>query len=170
MIISLIAAISKNHVIGLGDRIPWHIPEDFKYFKEKTLGKPIIFGRATFESIHKMKGTNPNTGSALPKRKNIIITRNDGYRADDCIICASLDDAINAAKNYVDDTQEIMICGGGQIYTQAMDIVDRMYITIIDQDYDGDVFFPQWDDDKWTLTSSDRQAGYAFNIYDRVNK
>jgi dihydrofolate reductase len=166
----MIAACAKNRVIGNGDQIPWHIPEDFKYFKEKTLGKPIIFGRTTFESIHKMKGTAPHCGPALPKRKNIIITRNNDYQADDCIIGASLDEAINAAKNYVDDTQEIMICGGGQIYKQALDgnLCDRMYITIIDQDYEGDVFFPQWDDAYWSLTSSDPRDGYRFNIYDRI--
>jgi len=167
MRISLIAAMAKNHVIGHGDKIPWHIPADFQYFKAKTLGKPIIFGRATYESIHAMKGTDPSAGPALPKRKNIIVTRQHDYKAKDSVVCSTLDAAITAAQNHMDETNEIMICGGGQIYAQAMDRVDRMYLTIIDQDYDGDVFFPQWDKDKWTLTSSAPQDGYVFNTYDR---
>ena len=161
--ISLIVAMAKNHVIGNGSDIPWHIPEDFKYFKEKTLGKPIIMGRTTFESIHAMKGTDPHNGPALPKRQNIIITRQNDYTVNDCIVCSSLQDAINNA----DTSDEIMIIGGGQIYKQAMDIVERMYVTIIDKNYEGDVFFPEWDDSKWELTSSDPQNGYSFNIYDR---
>lgn len=165
--ISLITAMSKNHVIGNGDKIPWHIPEDFKYFKSKTLRKPIIFGRATFESIHKMKGTDPSSGPALPKRKNIIITGQSDYTAEDCIVSDSLETAIASSKNHIDDTNETMICGGGQIYKQSMDIADRMYITIIDKEYEGDVFFPKWDDETWALTSSDQQDGYVFNIYDR---
>lgn len=159
--------MAKNHVIGDGDKIPWHIPEDFKYFKAQTLDKPIIMGRATFESIHAMKGTEPSSGPALPKRKNIIITRQNDYIAENCIVCSSLDDAIEAAKNHTNDDNEIMIIGGGQIYKQSMNHIDRMYITIIDKEYAGDVFFPEWNNNTWQLTSSNPQDGYAFNIYDR---
>lgn len=164
--ISLIAAMAKNRVIGNGDKIPWHIPEDFKYFKAQTLGKPIIMGRATFESIHTLKGTEPDA-PALPKRKNIIVTRQNDYTADDCIVSTSLNEAIESAKNYTNEENEIMICGGGQIYMQSMDIIDRMYLTILDKNHDGDVFFPEFSNSEWTLASSVPQDGYAFNIYDR---
>lgn len=164
--ISLIAAMAKNHVIGNGERIPWHISEDFQYFKTQTLDKPIIMGRLTFESIHTLKGTQP-TLPALPKRHNIIVTRQEGYIVEGCTVCPSLNDAIIEAKNYMSEAKEIMICGGGQIYTQAMDHVDRMYLTILDDEHEGDVFFPQWSDDEWALTSSNPRDGFSFNIYDR---
>ena len=165
--ISMIAAMTKNRVIGNGDKIPWHISEDFKYFKKNTLGKPVIMGRATFESIHKMKGTDPLSGPCLPKRPNVVVTRNADYKPTGCDVAHSLDKAIETAKNHVNETNEIMICGGGQIYKEALQIVDRMYLTIIDQDYEGDVFFPEWQDDEWDLTSSDPCDGFVFNIYDR---
>lgn len=162
--ISMIAAMAKNRVIGNGDQIPWHIPEDFKYFKEKTLGKPAIMGRATFESIHAMKGTDPYTGPALPKRTNIIVTRQSHYTVNDCMTCHSLEEAIEAANK--ETTDEIMIIGGGTIYEQGLEYADRIYLTEIDKDYDGDVFFPALDS-QWTLTSSDPQDGYSFNIYEK---
>jgi dihydrofolate reductase len=164
MTISLIAACSKNRVIGDGDKIPWHIPEDFKYFKEKTLGKPIIMGRATFESIHAMKGSNPHSGPALPKRKNVIVTRNQEYQPENCITCHSLEAAIE--KALVEPVDEIMIIGGGTIYEQALPFAKRVYLTEIDKNYEGDVFFPELGDE-WELTSSDPQGGYSFNIYER---
>jgi len=165
--ISLIVAMSKNHVIGNGDKIPWHIPEDFKYFKKQTVGKPIIMGRSTYESIHGMKGTDPHAGLALPDRENIVVTSQSGYNVHATRLCHSLEQAIEIAKNHKGQDNEIMIIGGGQIYKQSMDIVDRMYITIIDKEYDGDVFFPKWSGDEWALTSSNPQDGYTFNIYDR---
>lgn len=163
-LISMIAAMSENRVIGNGDQIPWHIPEDFKYFKEKTLGKPVIFGRATFESIHKIRGTEPNI-PALPKRKNIIVTRQADYQAKDCPIASSLEDAIEQASAF---HEEIMICGGGQIYTEGLHHADRLYITIIDGEYEGDVFFPEWSDEEWRMVSSDPRDGFTFYVYDRV--
>jgi dihydrofolate reductase len=166
--ISMIAAMDKNRVIGDGDKIPWHIPEDFKYFKAQTLGKPIVMGRATFESIHAMRGRAPDC-PALPQRKNIIITRQNDYAADDCVVCDSVDSAIDAAKKHVDDTNEVMIIGGGTIYKQALPRADRLYITIVDGDYGGDVFFPKFDDrNEWHETSCDRHDGYSFYIYDRI--
>lgn len=166
--ISMIAAMDKNRVIGNGDEIPWHIPEDFKYFKAQTLGKPIVMGRATFESIHAMKGSDPHGGSALPKRQNIIITRQNDYIAADCIVCPSVDSGISAAKSYVDDANEVMIIGGGTIYEQALPFTDRLYITIVDGEYEGDVFFPQFDKEEWHETSCDPHDGYTFYIYDRI--
>ncbi len=166
--ISMIAAMAKNRVIGNGDKIPWHIPQDFKYFKAQTLGKPIVMGRATFESIHAMRGSDPHSGAALPKRKNIIITRQDGYAADDCIVRPSVECAIDAAKKHVGEGDEVMIIGGGTIYTQALSYADRLYITIVDGDYEGDVFFPEFDVQEWVETSCDQHDGYVFYIYDKA--
>ena len=165
MKISMIAACAKNRVIGNGDKIPWHIPEDFKYFKEKTLHKPIIMGRATFESIHKMRGSDPHLSPALPKRKNIIVTHQNDYKVTDCLVTLSLEDAIAAAKR--ENTDEIMICGGGTIYKQALTLADRIYLTEINQTYEGDVYFPEIDEKEWKLISSDPHDKYSFIIYER---
>lgn len=165
--ISMIAAMDKNRVIGNGDKIPWYIPEDFKYFKAQTLGKPIVMGRATFESIHAMKGSDPHSGPALPKRKNVIITRQDDYVADDCIVCGSVQEAIEVAKNHTNETDEVMVIGGGTIYDQALSLSNRLYVTIVDGDYDGDVFFPEFDKNEWCEVSKDQYDGYCFYIYER---
>lgn len=160
----MIAAMDKNRVIGNGDKIPWHIPEDFKYFKEQTLNKPIIMGRATFESIHAFKNTAPDS-PALPKRKNIIVTRQKNYTAEDCIVCTSPEQALQEAQNYT--TKEIMVIGGAQIYNALLPKADRLYITEIEDSYEGDSFFPDFDRSGWTLTSQDQREGFAFNIYEK---
>lgn len=162
----MIAAMDKNHLIGDGDKIPWHIPEDFKYFKRMTLGKPIIMGRSTFESIHSMKGTNPSSGVALPKRDNIIITRDVNYKTVDCTVWHSINSALEFIKNSTDE--EIMVIGGGTIYKQFLQHADRLYITEIDGDYTGDTYFPKWSNEEWTLSSSTPQNGFTFKIYDRI--
>jgi len=164
--ISMIAAMAKNRVIGNGDKIPWHIPEDFKYFKEKTIGKPIIMGRSTFESIHKMKGTDPQSGPALPKRQNIIITRQDNYKTTDCITCPSVESAIETAKK--ENSQEIMIIGGGTIYEQALPYANYIYLTAIDTAYEGDVFFPELPESEWRKISTEKKDGFSFNEYGRI--
>ncbi len=163
--ISMIAAMAKNRVIGNGDKIPWHISEDFKYFKAQTLDKPIVMGRATFESIHAMKGSDPHSGPALSKRQNIIITRQDDYVAEDCVVCPSVESAVDVAKSHA---KEVMVIGGGAVYTQALPFADRLYITIVDGDYEGDVFFPEFDKNEWSQTSCDDHDGYSFYIYDRM--
>ena len=144
--------------------MPWHIPEDFKYFKAKTTGKPVIMGRSTYESIHGERGT-AGQGPALPNRKNIIITRQSDYVAKDCSVCSSVEEAIAEAK--LEEPDEIMIIGGGQIYTMGLDYAERIYLTEIELEYPGDVYFPDFDEDKWSLASSDPQDGYSFNIYER---
>ena len=161
---SLIVAMAKNRVIGMDNKIPWHIPEDFAYFKKMTMGKPVIMGRKTFESIHSIRGTEPNS-PALPKRQNIIITRQTDYTAQDCIICHSLAEAFEAAKKT--EADEIMVIGGSMIYAEAMPYLDRMYITVIDDAPKGDAFFPKWDENAWGLTSDNPQTGYSFKVYDR---
>lgn len=164
-IISMIAAMDRNYLIGDGDKIPWHIPEDFKYFKEQTLGKPIIMGRTTFESIHAMRGSDPQSGPALPKRRNIIITSDTDYTAQDCDICHSIEDTLTIAKDHTDS--EIMVIGGGAIYEQFLPHADRLYVTWINGDYSGDTYFPQWNNDEWVLKSENPHDGYNFCIYER---
>jgi len=138
--ITAIAALSRNRVIGDGNRIPWHIPEDFKHFKRTTMGHPIIMGRKTFESL----GAKP-----LPGRAHFIITRTPQNALENVTFVPSLEDAIKHASA-LDD--EIFICGGAQIYAAAMPLCTRMILTHIEQDFPGDTFFPTFDQDKWDQT------------------
>ena len=138
-IVSIIAAMARNRVIGINNTLPWHLPADFKHFKQVTLGKPVVMGRMTYESI----------GKPLPGRTNIIVTGDSNYRpenADDsCIVCHSLDEAL-AAAGLVD---EIMIIGGASFYAQTLPRADRLYLTVIDEDFDGDAWFPEFDAEDW---------------------
>lgn len=148
--ISLIVAHDKNYVIGYENGMPWHLPGDLKYFKDITMGKPIIMGRKTFESI----------GRPLPGRRNIVITRNDKYHAQGIETVSSLDAALALVK----DVPEIMVIGGAQIFEQAMPLADKLYITLINHEFKGDTYFPRYDG--WRLTSSqqaiDSGEGYTF--------
>jgi dihydrofolate reductase len=137
MIISLISAIATNNAIGKNNALLWHLPDDFKHFKSLTSGHPIIMGRKTFESI----------GRALPNRRNIVITRDNTYKKDGIETCSSLDDALEQFKN---TDQEIFVIGGGQLYSEAIDRADRLYITHVDTTpEDADTFFPVIDPQKW---------------------
>ena len=138
MIISLIAAIGKNKVIGKNNSLPWNLPVDLKRFKELTKGKPVIMGRKTFESI----------GKPLPERKNIIITRDKTYKAEGCITVNSKEEALKAAKG----SEEIMIIGGEQIFKEFMPIANKMYLTFIDKEFDGDAYFPAYNAKEWKET------------------
>ena len=128
MSISLVVAKSKNNVIGKDNKLPWHLPADLQHFKNITINKSIIMGRKTFESI----------GKPLPNRRNIIISRNRHFIASGCEIFSSIDNALNAAKK----ESEIMIIGGENIFAQTIDRADRIYLTVIDAEFDGDTFFP----------------------------
>lgn len=143
MIPSLISAMSINGVIGNDGTLPWHFPSDLKYFKEKTLGKPVIMGRKTFEAEGMPK--------PLPKRRNIIVTRNQNYNTPYKVeVVHSLDQAINLCNE-----EEIFIIGGAQLYKEAIDIVDKLYITFINEEYEGDTFFPSFDWQNFTMLSSE---------------
>lgn len=136
--ISLIVAHDENRVIGYENAMPWHLPGELQYFKEMTMGKPIIMGRKTFESI----------GRPLPGRRNIVITRNESYQAEGIEVVGSLQDALTLVK----DAPEIMIIGGAQIFEQALHLADKLYITLINHTFNGDTYFPIYED--WQLTSS----------------
>ncbi|MBW2976454.1 type 3 dihydrofolate reductase [Candidatus Woesearchaeota archaeon] len=154
MIISLIAAIGKNKVIGKGNSLPWKLPADMKRFKELTEGKPVIMGRKTFESI----------GKPLPKRKNIILTRDQDYRAENCIVVHSIEEALEAAEN----NEEIMIIGGAQVYREFLPKADRMYLTLIDADFEGDAYFPEYKIEEWDETSYEEHEMDKDNPHDYV--
>lgn len=148
--ISLIVAHDRNRVIGYENDMPWHLPGDLKYFKEMTMGKPVIMGRKTFESI----------GRPLPGRRNVVISRNAQYAAEGIEIVSSLE----AALELVADVPEIMVIGGQQIFTQALPLADRLYITLIDHEFDGDTYFPAYEG--WQLVSErepvEAPEGYTF--------
>jgi len=162
MIISCIVAKAKNDVIGHNNQMPWHIPEDLKYFKRITSGHSIILGRKNFESI----------GKALPNRTNIIVTRDESFKCPGCVVVNSIEKALK----YAFDTgeNEAFIIGGGQIYEQTKEYWDRLYITEIDESFEGDVFFPDFDTTEWKMKSQDcysksetNKFSFCFNVYER---
>ena len=160
MKLSIIVAKSINNVIGVDGDLPWHLSEDLKNFKAITMGKPIIMGRATFESI----------GRPLPGRRNIIITRQTDYKVDGAEIFLSPESALEAIK----DAEEVMIIGGGQIYTALFDQVNRIYITYVEINIDGDTFFPEIDYAFWKITSKEffpvdekREIAFWFEVLER---
>ncbi|WP_421949558.1 dihydrofolate reductase [Phaeodactylibacter xiamenensis] len=163
MILSAIVATDKNGVIGKDDDIPWHLPADLKYFKRRTLNHHIIMGRKTFESI----------GRPLPKRTNIIVTRNPFFMVSNCLVAGSLQEAIDLARNNGED--EAFIIGGGTIYEQAMPLIDRLYLTEVDTEVEnGEVFFPAVDPAVWSEVSSEAHQpdeknphAYTFKVLER---
>ncbi len=132
MRISIIVAASENNVIGRENDIPWHLPDDLKHFRRKTEGHPIIMGRKTFESL-------PN--GALPKRMNIVVTRDGTYKAEGAQVASSIEEAIMYAKQ--NETEEIFIIGGGEIYKHAMPLANYLYLTRVHAWIKGDKFFPE---------------------------
>ena len=155
MTISLIAAMGENRVIGNKGKLPWHMPADMKYYREKTKGKPIIMGRKTFDSM----GNKP-----LPNRTNIIITHDKNYRAEGAIVAHSADEALKAAGN----AEEIMVIGGQKIFGQFMQKADRIYLTIIGSNFDGDTFFPklgnEWKEVKKEKHNADKSNPYNYDF------
>lgn len=135
MILAAIVAFSRNRVIGRDGNMPWNLPEDLKFFKRTTRGKPVIMGRRTFEAL----------GKALPGRDNIVLTRNSGFAAEDCQRARSLEEALTLAKS----VEEAFIIGGGQLYQHAMPRVQRLYLTEIDTHLGGDTFFPDIQETQW---------------------
>ena len=135
MKLSVIVAMAANRVIGHENRLPWHLPADLKHFKATTLGKPVLMGRKTWESI----------GRPLPGRINIVITRDTAYEADGCVVVHSLDEAIRAAG----ETAEAMVIGGAELYRQALPLANKLYLTLVHGEFTGDTRFPQWRQDEW---------------------
>ena len=135
MITSIIAGMDRNRLIGQGNRLPWRLPADMKHFRRHTLGKPVLMGRKTFESI----------GKPLPKRTNIILTSDRNYQADGCIVTYSVEEALGTASG----CEEIMVIGGALIYELFLPRADRLYLTYIHRCFEGDVYFPAFDLADW---------------------
>jgi dihydrofolate reductase len=146
--ITLIAAMARNRAIGLDGQMPWHLPAELRHFKEATMGKPIVMGRKTWQSI----------GRALPGRQNIVISRSPSLQAPGCDVAGSFEQAIALAEG-----DEVMIIGGGQIYAEAMPHADRMVLTLVECDPEADAWFPEWREAEW------RQAGVRQHRADAEN-
>ncbi len=160
--ISFLVAMDENRVIGLNNDMPWHLPADLAYFKKTTTGHTIIMGRKTYESI----------GRPLPNRKNVILTRDQNYKAENCIVIHSVDEAL-ALMN--DNDEEYFVIGGTEIFQQLLPYADRLYITHIYETFAGDTYFPPFDSEEWKIVS--REQGirneknpydYEFLIYEKV--
>ncbi|MDF2380436.1 dihydrofolate reductase [Nostoc ellipsosporum NOK] len=163
MNISLVVAAADNNIIGKDNKLLWHLPNDLKFFKNVTWGMPVIMGRKTFEAL----------GKALPGRKNIVITRQKGWKAEGAVVVSSLDDALFLIKEM--DVKEPMVIGGGEIYRLAFEKARRIYITRVEASPEGDTSFPAIDPAKWKLVSQknheadDKHAyNYSFQVWDRI--
>jgi dihydrofolate reductase len=162
MTISIIAALASNNVIGRGNQMPWHLPADLKRFKALTMGHHLVMGRKTFESI----------GRPLPGRTTIVVTRRGDFSAPEVVVAASLDAALDLARG----DGEVFIAGGADIYEQMIHRADRMYLTRVHADFEGDAFFPDFDDvTEWSLVDCEHQEPddknplpYSFLTYERV--
>jgi len=166
MKLSLIVAQSKNRVIGNNNELPWRLPKDLQYFKRVTLGKPIIMGRKTYDSI----------GRPLPGRVNIVISSNQALVIEGVTVVTSLQGALDLAKVVCEEQEidEVMVMGGAQVYRQALPLVDRLYITQVDAVIDGDAFFPEIDyshyqqvDDEQHFADESNPYNYQFLTFDK---
>ena len=158
MKLALIVAMAKNHVIGINNNLPWHLSEDLKYFKRVTMGKPIIMGRKTFESI----------GRPLPGRTNIVITRNKNYQAEGIKVVHSLKTAMELCNSIavIDGGDEAMVIGGAELYTEALPLADYLYLTEVHADVQGDAYFPEFNRNDWQEIARDNFKAVEPNPYD----
>jgi dihydrofolate reductase len=158
--ITLIVAMARNRAIGFEGALPWHLPRELKHFRDTTLGKPVVMGRKTHESI----------GRPLPGRQNIVVSRNRNYRSEGCDTAISLSAAVEAA-----DGDEVMVIGGGQLYEEALPVADRMVLTHIECEPQADTWFPAWKRDDWVETiqreeSQDENNRYAYRVIEYTRK
>lgn len=158
MKIAMIVAMAENRVIGRNNKLPWYLPKDLQYFKQVTMGKPILMGRKTYESI----------GRPLPGRTNIVMTRDPDWTADGVRTVHSLDEAVNLAASIaeIDGQEELMIIGGDQIYQSALPKVDRIYLTEVHAEVEGDAWFPDFDRGAWAEVGREDCPAEGPNPYD----
>ena len=152
--ISIVVAIAQNHAIGKNNQLLWHLPKDLKHFKEITSGHTVIMGRKTYDSV----------GKPLPNRRNIVVTRQE-IIIEGCEVVNSLPDALKLAEG----TNEVFIVGGAEIYKQAMPLTDRIYLTIVHENFDGDTYFPEIKEDIWEETARqdhqpDEKHAFAYSF------
>lgn len=162
MILSAIAAMAKNRVIGAAGDLPWRIPEDFKFFKEKTSGHMMIMGRKTFESL----------GGPLPNRLHVVITRQKDYRPEGAIVFHTVKEAVDYCRAHTEKWgDEVFIAGGGEIYKEMLPITDRIYLTEIQKDFPGDAKFPEFSKSEFKETERrhrDQPVPFDFVTYERT--
>ena len=161
--ISLIAAVARNGAIGKNNQLLWHLPEDMSHFRETTRGKPVIMGRRTWESL-------PDAFRPLPGRHNVVVSRNATFQAPGATLVGSLNEALQLTEDTAD---EVFIIGGAELYRQALPAVQRLYLTEIASDFDGDVFFPPIQANDWTeISRSAAQSAsgleFSFVVYQRT--
>ena len=159
--LALIAALARNRVIGRDHRLPWRLPADLRFFKQTTMGKPLLMGRRTWESI----------GRPLPGRRMIVLSRNPDYQAPGCTVARSLDEAWDVAGV----VPEIMVIGGATLYAQTLPRAERLYLTLVETEVPGDVWFPEWDEKDWRLVweearpaDGDHLWPYRFQRWERT--
>lgn len=164
MLISFVVAMDKNRLIGVNGRLPWRLPDDMKWFREQTMGKPVIMGRKTFASI-------PDRFRPLPGRHNIVLTRRRDYDAEGVTVVHSIEAALAAAGS----ATEAVVIGGAELYAQLLPQADRLYLTLIDAEFEGDAYFPELDPAQWGETyrqahPADERHEYAFTwlIWERI--
>ena len=153
--IVLIAAMAKNRVIGIDNRLPWRLPDDLQHFKKMTMGHSIVMGRKTWESLP----------GVLSDRRHIVITRDKGFQAEAAVVVYSIEEALDL----VAENEPVFIVGGGNLYQQLLPRADRMELTLVDAEPDGDAYFPQWDEAVWKETkrehhAADERHSYAFDF------
>ncbi|MFO1424645.1 MAG: type 3 dihydrofolate reductase [Candidatus Competibacteraceae bacterium] len=159
--LALIAALARNRVIGRDNRLPWRLPADLRFFKRTTMGKPLLMGRRTWESI----------GRPLPGRRMIVLSRDPDYQAPGCTVARSLEEALNLAGA----VPEVMVIGGATLYPQTLSLADRLYLTRVEADVPGDTWFPEWNEGDWWLVweevspaDEDHPWPYRFQQWERV--
>ncbi|TCV12271.1 dihydrofolate reductase [Sphingobacterium alimentarium] len=159
--ITLIVAAAENNAIGKDNKMPWHLPNDFKYFKKNTLEHSVVMGRKTFESI----------GKPLPERRNIILTRDMNYTHEEVDVANS----VQEVQNYCRDEREIFIIGGAEIYKQTLPLADKVLLTRVHTTINGDAYFPELLDHEWNLVSAEKHEkdekhafDYTFEVYERA--
>lgn len=163
MIISLVVAASNNNAIGKSNKLLWRLPNDMRYFKNVTWGMPVVMGRRTFESL----------GKALPGRKNIVLTKKTGWKADSVIPVNNFDDAVFLVKEM--DVKEMMVIGGGEIYQSVFDRASRIHMTRVDSEFEADTFFPAIDPGIWELvrqknyeSDAKHAYNYSFQVWEKI--
>ena len=163
MMISMVVAMAENRAIGKGNKLLWHLPDDFKHFKTLTMGKPVLMGRKTYESI----------GNPLPGRKNIVVTRDNGFSVGGVTVVNSIDAALAA----VEEDDEVMVIGGASFYQQMLPLTKNIYLTFVHQAFEADVFFPELNLDEWQAVekrehAADENHQYSFSFinYERTSR
>ena len=150
-LISIVAALAENRVIGRRGRLPWHLPADLAHFRRLTLDKPIVMGRRTWQSLP----------GPLPRRTHVVVTRDPAYRAEGCLVVRSPQEALAAV-----DAPEVMIIGGEQLYRAMLPLASRMYLTLVAAKLEGDAFFPDWPTDRWREAARQQHPRDGRNRFD----